>query len=60
MLRTIHDRFEGVTADTLDGSAYMRDAVYTDQGEEQAPPLTAESIRVLRSPTLNAAQADDS
>ena len=39
------------------GSMVIR-AVYTDQGEEQAPPLTTESLRVLRSPTLVAAQAD--
>ncbi len=39
------------------GSVIVR-AVYTDQGAEQATPLTAASLRVLRSPTLNAAQAD--
>lgn len=33
-------------------------AVYTDQGEEQAPPLTGESVRVLRSPSLNPGRAD--
>lgn len=33
-------------------------AVYTDQGEEQAPPLTGESIRVLRSPSLNPGRAE--
>lgn len=39
------------------GSVIVR-AVYTDQGEEQVPPLTAESVRVLRSPLLNANQAE--
>jgi cytochrome c len=39
------------------GSLIVR-AIYTDQGEEQAPPLTGESIRVLRSPVLSAARAD--
>jgi len=39
------------------GSVIVR-AVYTDQGEEQATPLTGENLRVLRSPMLNAAQAD--
>ena len=39
------------------GSVVLR-AVYTDQGEEQAAPLTGESLRVLRSPTLTAAQAE--
>lgn len=39
------------------GSILVR-AVYTDQGEEQAPPLTGESVKILRSPTLNPAQAD--
>lgn len=39
------------------GSIVVR-AVYTDQGEEQASPLTADGIRVLRSPTLGVAQAD--
>ena len=39
------------------GSVILR-AVYTDQGEEQAAPLTGEEIRVLRSPTLDAARAD--
>ena len=39
------------------GSVVLR-AVYTDQGEEQAAPLTGESVRVLRNPTLTAAQAE--
>jgi cytochrome c len=39
------------------GSVVVR-AVYTDQGEEQATPLTGENVRILRSPTLNASQAD--
>lgn len=43
--------------DTGRGSVVVR-AVYTDQGEEQAPPLTGENLRVLRSPVLAAASAD--
>ena len=39
------------------GSVVLR-AVYTDQGAEQATPLTAQYIHVLRSPVLSAAQAD--
>jgi cytochrome c len=39
------------------GSVIVR-AVYTDQGEEQVPPLTGETVRVLRSPLLNATQAE--
>ncbi len=38
------------------GSLVLR-ALYTDQGEEQAPALTGEMIRVLRSPFLTAAAA---
>ena len=39
------------------GSVIVR-AVYTDQGEEQIPPLTGESVRILRSPLLSATQAE--
>lgn len=39
------------------GSVVVR-ATYTDEGEDPAPPLTAESLRVLRSPNLAAAQAE--
>lgn len=39
------------------GTVILR-AVYTDQGEEGLPPLTAEGVRVLRSPALSPAQAD--
>lgn len=38
------------------GSVLVR-AVYTDQGEEQATPLSGESLKVLRSPLLPAVQA---
>ncbi len=43
--------------DTGRGSILVR-AVYTDQGEEQATPLTGESLKILRSPTLNPTQAE--
>ena len=39
------------------GSVILR-AVYTDQGADQATPLTAQYIHVLRSPVFTAAQAD--
>ncbi len=39
------------------GSLVVR-AVYTDQGEEQATPLTGESLRLLRSPVLTPASAE--
>lgn len=39
------------------GSLVLR-AVYTDQGEEQAPPLSGEGLRVLRSPMLDASRAE--
>lgn len=38
------------------GSVILR-ATYTDQGEEQAPALSGEALKVLRSPLLPAAQA---
>jgi cytochrome c len=42
--------------DTGRGSVILR-AVYTDQGAEQALPLTGTSIRVLRSPVLEVTEA---
>jgi cytochrome c len=39
------------------GSVIVR-AAYTDQAQDQAPSLSADAIRILKSPTLAAAQAD--
>lgn len=42
--------------DAARGSVVIR-AVYTDMGAEQVPPLTGTTIRVLRSPVLDATSA---
>lgn len=43
--------------DDGNGSFVIR-AMYTDKGEEIAPPLSAQSIRLLRSPSLSVASAN--
>lgn len=43
-----------------EGGSFILRAVYRDQGDEIAPPLTGQGIKVLRSPRLSAASADAS